>query len=137
MGLPSGARAVADRFNRDRKDIQGPEGPDRPRTDGFLGNDGDDPLGDPTQPPGFLERADAAIQEALSGTPGDDRITTPNDRAPDRGPDIPLPERRSRDDDEEVIIPGDPNDLGARAQRRRREDDDTPSPVLRRGLLGV
>ena len=41
------------------------------------------------------------------------------------------------EEEEPVLLPGNPSNMGARAARRRKEDDDTPSPILRRGLLGV
>lgn len=131
MGLPSGARAMADRFNRDRPDRQRNDDPDRdkderPRPRGFLGNDGDDP---PTSTPGLL----AGIEDVLATTDGP--AGGGRDREIERRDERPL--RPAPAEEEEVIIPGDPNDLGERGRRRRQEDDRDASPVLRRGLLGV
>lgn len=39
------------------------------------------------------------------------------------------------DEEEPILIPGDPTALGARGRRRQNTDDE--SPVLRRALLGV
>lgn len=63
----------------------------------------------------------------------------PGERRHHRNPnddERPPPSLKSQEE-EAPIIPGDPNDLGARGARRRSKDDINASPVLRRGLLGV
>lgn len=114
--------------DRDRRAPASETDKSRPRREpgGFLGSDDDNR--DPTRTDGLLDRAFTAIAEDPFPRPvareiGGSRESRPAEKGPS--------------DEEEVILPGDPNDLGARGRRRRREDDDTPSPVLRRGLLGV
>ena len=120
--------------------VQG-TGERRPRTEprGFLGDERNDDERDPTRTTGigFLDAADAFLQQPQ--TPQD--VTTPTERPGNREladrPRQPLRSVRPPEEEEPPILPGNPNDLGARGRRRRRQDDDTPSPVLRRGLLGV
>lgn len=91
----------------------------------------------PTDPLAMLDRK---IQEFLGGGPALDP-NDPSRRNPPRRPsdeefDRPIGPT-STSEEEEPLLPGDPNDLGARGHRRRAKDDVTQSPVLRRGLLGV
>lgn len=142
MGLPSGARANARAFDRNqRKDQQGPEGPDRDRSP--LGG------GDPTvEERGLVESITDTldewsndIQEALGGDAQDITVPTerPFDGAHRRNPndEVRSPPPLKPPEEDEPIIPGDPNDLGARGRRRGTRDAVNASPVLRRGLLGV
>lgn len=115
---------------------------DRPRTnDGLIGDD--DALNEPDPRRtgiGLLDAAEEFLQQPQ--TPQD--ITTPTER-----PSTVHHRRNPRDDDlrplrpvsspaeEEEIIPGNPDDLGARGKRRGSKDEVNASPVLRRGLLGV
>lgn len=144
MGLPSGMRANARGFDRNqRKDIQGPEAnDDRPRTNDLPGGDinGDDGFlpRDPTRDTGLglLDAADIALHDRKQ-TPQD--ITVPTERTDRRNPnddERPPPALKPPEEDE-PIIPGDPDDFGARGRRRGTRDDVNASPVLRRGLLGV
>lgn len=116
---------------------------DRTTTGGFIDTDNDK---EPTEPKGLLEAiidldpeaADAAIQRAF---------LQPNGKIPEF--ERTLHPRRERDEDrqrprslrpapeEEEIVPGNPDDLGARGKRRRTIDEVNNPPLLRRGLLGV
>lgn len=138
MGLPSGARAMADRFNRDRKDIQGPESNDDRNRDDIDG-------GDPTkEEPGlieqardFLDQTDKEIRAALGADPFHESFR-PGPRAPnDERPGLFGQNLSPRPAEEEEFIPGDPTNLGTRGRRRRTTDDVNASPVMRRGLLGI
>lgn len=87
-----------------------------------------------------LAKLDRTIQEFLGGGPAIDP-NEPSRRNPPRRPSDEENDRRLepvlRPSEEEPLVPGDPNDLGARGRRRRTLDDGQESPVLRRGLLGV
>ena len=128
-GIPSGARGSA------RDLASRGDDPDRDRAEdsGFLGEEAD-----PTGLRGMLSGVESFLED-LSGPPSVNR-PAPTERAGLRAPNE---EERLRlrpqvaEEEAPALQPGDPDNLGERGRRRRREDDDTPSPVLRRGLLGV
>lgn len=125
----SGSPEVGGR-DRDRKRATPEVVEDRPRAGASLG---EGPENEPVvNPRGLLDQAQSAIEESpVLGSPrGGREIESGGDR--DR-PLAPPP----REEVVPPLLPGDPNDLGARGRRRRREDEDFSSPVLRRGLLGV
>lgn len=134
--LVSQAQASVEDARRRDKDPIRKEDPD------FVGNDGDDPRGDPTRKTGigFLDAVDEFLQQ--DQTP--QNITPPTERTGSgfNPPNDELNPRLARpakppEEEEPPILPGNPDDLGARGRRRRRDDDVNASPVLRRGLLGV
>ncbi len=120
-------RAPATQTVRERPRTQTPSRPSR------------DDDRDPTRTTGigFLDAADAFLQQPQE--PPD--IVTPTERpgtlSPSDRSDPVLRPRLPAEEEDLPIIPGDPDDLGARGRRRRIQDDRNPSPVLRRGLLGV
>ena len=119
--------------------------PSRPRREppGSVGNDGE-----PTESRGLLESVEdslnkthLAVQDAFSGPPSVTR-PQPTERSGRRPPNDERPGLlgqgvRPPSNDEEVIVPGDPSNLGARGRRRRTVDQVNNPPLLRRGLLGV
>lgn len=88
------------------------------------------------QEPSTLEQLDEDIREFLGADPFEDSFRPARRRPNDEGPDI-LGQGLRPPAEEEVIVPGDPSNLGARAGRRRKVLEVEQSPVLRRGLLGV
>lgn len=137
---------------RGSPEIGGSRLPDRdPRRSGRGGRPGNlpgddrnerDPVrpSEPLAPTDPLAVLDRRIQEFLGGGPAID----PNDpgrRNPPRRPSDEESDRRigpvSKPEEEDLLIPGDPDNLGARGRRRRTQEDVSQSPVLRRGLLGV
>lgn len=131
---------------------QGPEDThqDRPRTDDTVGSgNGERTRGggderDPTEPAkglieqaqDFLTRTDKEIRAALGADPFQESFR-PGPRAPNDEQERSLVAPRPPKDEEPLIVPGDPDDLGERGRRRRTRDGVNTSPVLRRGLLGV
>lgn len=109
---------------------------DRANRSGFLGEDDDR---DPTRKTGigFLDAADVFLQQPQDPP----TIVAPTERPGGLSPsDRPVRLLRPgppAEEEDPPILPGDPDELGARGRRRRTQDDRNPSPVLRRGLLGV
>ena len=119
----------------DRPGGRGRDDSDRPRSDRFPGDDDRDPTRKTGI--GFLDAAEAFFQQPQDPP----SIVAPTERPGSLSPsDRSAPVLRPRppaEEEDPPIVPGDPDDLGARGRRRRTQDDRNPSPVLRRGLLGV
>lgn len=115
----------------------------RPRRSGLdlPGDDGNER--DPTRTTGIglLD----AMNEFLQQPQQPQDITAPTERTASRirPPNDELnaglfrPTRAPEEEEPEIIVPGNPDDLGERGRRRRTRDGVNSSPVLRRGLLGV
>lgn len=88
------------------------------------------------QEPSTLEKLDEDIRDVLGADPFEPSIRPPPRQPNDERPNA-LGQGLRPPAEEEVIVPGDPSNLGARARRRRNVLEVDPSPVARRGLLGV
>lgn len=120
---------------RDRL-TQGPEN-NQDREERGRGGTIEGPEGRPPTLSPSLRALEDKIDEILGGPPrggegSGGQIQGPEGREPRRPSPGP-----PREEEAPALLPGDPNDLGARGRRRRAQDDTTPSPILRRGLLGV
>ncbi len=120
------AQASVDRARGHRNDD-----PNRDSDDGSFGGT------DPTGIRGFLKDAEGAINDFFAGPPQGGPGTGGSVQGPENNQPRPILRPNRPPKEEEVIIPGDLDDLGERGRRRRSSDDVNTSPVLRRGLLGV
>lgn len=124
--LGAGGTSVVGGPGRDSR--QGPEGAEKTK-------------GKPELKPrdlGTLEQIDLDIRKSLGADPFQDSFR-PSPRRAGSGDERPnfLNRLAPPPVEEEVILPGDPSNLGARGRRRRNVLDVDQSPVRRRGLLGV
>lgn len=128
-GMSPGERELVDRAKEAALGSRGHRNDD-PNRDG----DGSE---EPTGIRGLLEDVEVFFNEDLAGPPQGGPGTGGSVQGPENNQPRPILRPNRQPEEEEIIIPGDPDDLGERARRRRSRDDVNTSPVLRRGLLGV